>query len=179
MRVRFTTIVGTPVYEETNPEPLGTIGGIVIQPDTGAIEGFVVQVRGFLGKQNLMLSPLDILHWGTRILVRSSDSLVPPEDLLRLQQLFENPRPVLWQYIQTLSGKKLGVCADVQFDTKHFRVEWLFPRRFFVWGIPVPVSQIQEVKKEAIIIKDQEVTMKEDQGETEKTPIIPVMPEAV
>lgn len=167
-------ILGTPVYEESSPEPLGTLSGIVIHPDTGAVEAFWVHIRNFLENRHLLLLPMDILHWGNRIFIRTADVLAEAEDVLRLQPLLDQQRPVLGQMIRTVSGKTLGRCGDVQFDSRHFRVEWLFPKKlFFRWGTPIPVTQIQEITKEAIIVKDQIVTEKE-----EDMPMIPQTPEA-
>ena len=64
---------------------------------------------------------------GTRISIRSSKSLFPIEEHIRLLPLFLEGRPVLRQPIRTQSGKYIGRCMDIQFDTRYFMVEWLFP----------------------------------------------------
>ncbi len=165
-------ILGTPVYEESSPEPLGTLSGIVIHPDTGAVEVFWVHIRNFLENRHLLLLPMDILHWGNRIFIRTADVLAEAEDVLRLQPLLDQQRPVLGQMIRTVSGKMIGRCGDVQFDSRHFRVEWLFPKKLFRWSAPIPVTQIQEITTEAIIVKEEIVPV-------EETPesIIPQVPE--
>ena len=176
MRARYTRSIGLPVQDEETGETLGDISGILIHPDTGAIEGFFVRVHGFLGRTDLFLMHLDILHWGLRITVRSRDVLTSVDDLIRLRPILEGRRTVLGQTMVTEGGQTLGRCADVQFSTKQFRLEWLFPKRFFRWGVPVAASNIVEVRADAIVLKDAVLPLKEkaEGGIT----LIPPVPEA-
>lgn len=175
MHVRFTSSVGLPVTAEDAHEVLGTIAGIVVQPDTGAIEGCTVRTPGFFASGTLFLSTEDILHWGLRITVRHADVLGPAEDRVRLQSLLREERPVLGQAMRTESGQSLGRCSDLQFNTRDFRLEWLFPRRLLRWGPPVPVSRIVEVRTDAIIVRDTVLPAEESE---EEAPVLPALPEA-
>ncbi len=176
MRARFSRSRGLPVLDEETGETIGTISGMVLNPDTGVVEGFFVRAAGFFHRENLFLHSLDILHWGLRLTVRHQDVLSPMEDLVRLQSLIASQRPILGQRMVTESGRVLGRCSDVQFSTRDFRLEWLFPRRFFRLGIPVPASQILEVRREAIVSRDTVLPSKEKQ---ENVSLLPQMPEAV
>ena len=171
MRVRFTRCPGLPVVDDDTGEPLGAISGILLHPDTGVVEGFFVRTPGLFRGPDRFLGSVDILHWGTRITVRHVDVLTGPEERVRLQPILESGRPVLGQPIITESGTVLGRCADVQFDTEHYRLEWLFPRRFLHWGVPVPASQIVEVRREAIVVKDPPAAERE--GEVNLVPPVP------
>ena len=42
----------------------------------------------------------------------------------------------------------------MQIDTERLRVEWLFPRRLLQWGVALPFSEVIEVRKDAVIVKD-------------------------
>ena len=154
MPVRFNSCIGTPVLEEGGDRALGVISGILIHPDTGKIEGFLVHVQGSAGKGDLFCSSADIIRWGTRVYLRNANRLAPPEDRIRLQSLLQDPRSVLGQKIRTETGSMLGRCADVQFNTDVMHIEWLFPRKFFRWGIALPVSDILEVTTAAIVVQD-------------------------
>lgn len=170
MRVRYTRSIGLPVLDEETGDLLGELGGILINPDTGVIEGF------FVGP--LFLAGVDIIHWGLRVVVRSADVLGPLDERIRLQAIASGNRSVLGQAMVTESGKRLGTCRDVQFNTVDFRLEWLFPRRFWRWGVGVPASQIVEVRDDAIVLRDSTLTVrheKEDDGELQ---LIPPMPDA-
>ncbi len=172
MHVRFSHCVGAPVVEDGTEEFLGSLSGILIHPDTGAIEGFFVKVSKFFGGEELFLSGLDIVRWGTRIAVSSSDVLSPVEDRIRLQTLLSDPRPILGQRIRTESGENLGRCRDVQFDTEAMRIEWLFPKRFVYSGVALPVSEIVEVREDGIIVRDPMPRVKEPVAEA--SPVAPL-----
>lgn len=154
MHVRFSTVVGLPVVEDSAEEMVATVSGILINPDIGKVEGFFVTVRGFLQSQELFLSVQDILHWGSRVRIRDHHALAPLEDMVRLETLVAEGRTVLGQKIITENNAALGTCKDVQFDTVHFYLEWMFPKRFFRWARPIPVSSIVLVRSDAVIVRD-------------------------
>ena len=154
MHVRFNSCIGTPVLEEGGDHALGVLSGILIHPDTGKVEGFLVHVQGLMGKGDLFCGSGDIVRWGTRVYLRSASVLATPEDRIRLQVLLNDPRTVLGQKIRTESGTKIGRCADIQFNTDVMHLEWLFPRKMFRWGIALPVSDILEITPSAIVIRD-------------------------
>lgn len=166
MHVRFNTCIGTPVLEEGGDATLGMISGILIHPDTGKIEGFLVRVLG----TDLFCGSSDIVRWGTRVYLRDASVLAPPEDRIRLQSLLQDPRTVLGQKIRTESGTLLGRCSDVQFNTDVMHIEWIFPRKFFRWGVALPVSEILEVTPHAIIVGD---PMKQDRVSNNETQELP------
>lgn len=163
--------------EEGGDHVLGAVSGILIEPDTGKIEGFFVHVEGVLGGETLFCSTMDIVRWGTRIYMNSQDSLALAEDRIRLQTLLQDPRTVLGQRIKTESGTRLGKCKDVQFNTDSMHIEWIFPRRWFRWGIALPVSDILEIKPEAIIVKDP-LKGEAIEPQEEQLTVQPAMPEA-
>ena len=179
MRTRYTRSLGLPVLDEETGDVLGIVSGMVVHPDTGAVEGFFVRPEEFWSQDELFLTSLEILHWGVRITVRSRDVLAAPDELVRMQTILASGRPVLGQTIVTENGRRLGRCADVQFNTESFRLEWLFPRRFFRWGIPIPASSIVEVQQDAIIVRDPPVTQAEEAvSGAVREPLLPPVPEA-
>lgn len=159
MHVRFSTARGQPVTDPLTEESAGVLEDVLLNPDTGTVEGFFVRVPGFFHSEQLFLASADIAHWGVRVRVRSADVLFRLEDHVRLQALFDEGRRMLHQRIVTESGTVLGQCGDIQFDTKLFRLEWLFPRRWFRWGTPIPLSSILRVTKEAVIVRDPTLSM--------------------
>jgi sporulation protein YlmC with PRC-barrel domain len=152
MHTRLSTALGMPVVDD-GEDLLGSLAGILLHPDTAAVEGFFVRRTGFFESETLFLSTSGIEHWGSRIRVRSADALSPLDELVRVSRLQEEGRPILNQAIVTDTGRKLGRCADIQFDTRTLRLEWLFPRRFLRWGVPVPVSAILQVTPENVLVR--------------------------
>lgn len=154
MHVRFTTVIGMPVTDDQSGEDIGFIVNILIHPDTATIEGFFVGIPAFLSMQTLFLPSHDILHFGSRVRIRHPDVLAPIAELVRLQALIEDGRVVLGQKIITEAGQILGVCRDLQFDTRAFQVEWFFPKKWFRWRRSVPRSAVLQVTPDAILVRD-------------------------
>ncbi|MDD5026503.1 MAG: PRC-barrel domain-containing protein [Candidatus Peribacteraceae bacterium] len=162
MHVRFSTCRGLPVVDASCDAILGRLSGVVLNPDTGKVEGFTVHVPGLLSGSQLFCAGVDILRWGTHILVRDGNVLSPTEDRIRLQELLEQHRPLLGQRIRTESGRILGICADVQIDTLKMLVTWIFPKRLWRWGIAIPLTEVVEVRRDAIIVHDPPIAKKSE-----------------
>lgn len=153
-----------PVVPENGGAPCGRICGILLQPDLGIVQGFFVRGAGTpLRVAELFLAVPDILHWGTRVRVRSDETLAPVEELVRLQAQLHEGRKILGQRIVTEAGRGLGRCRDVQFETKTFRLEWIFPKKFLRLRTPLPASSIIEVRREAVIVRDPEIPVRSEQ----------------
>lgn len=160
MHVRLSTCLGMALVVAETQERLGTLGSLLIHPDTGSIEGICFRVGGLSHREHCV-SSLDIVHWGLRIDVRSADAAGPLEEYVRFQDILREGRTVLGQRILTEGGRDLGWCRDVQFDTEHFQVEWLFPRTWFHWGMPLPIAVILEVRPDAIVVRETEIPEKQ------------------
>ncbi len=175
MHVRFSTIVGTPVVEQGSDMAIAGITDILIHPDTGKIEGFFVEPVGFFQSEALFLSSLDIIRWGTAVVIRDRDILCPLEDFIRLQDLLNDERRILDQRMKTESGRSLGVCRDLQFDTNSMKSEWLFPKKFFRWGTALPMREVVEVRTDAIIVRDPPAAQKYAEPQEEEPTILQVI----
>ncbi len=155
-------------------EELGRIAHILIHPDTGKVEGFFVKVkRWYVRSEMLFLAAEDIQRWGMRVTVRNHEALSPLDERIRLQALLEERRPVLSQRIVTERGQKLGRCADVQFETEFFMLEWLWPKKFGRWQRPLPLALVVEIRKDSIIVRDPTASAPEKVA-TEKAPMLNV-----
>ena len=163
MNVRFSTCIGTPIVCDSLDEVAGQVFDILIHPDTGAVEGFFVLSSHTPGMQ--FLASMDIVRWGTQVHIQHLDSIYPLEDRIRLQPLMEDKRNVLHQRMRTESGHTLGRCKDVQFNTKTMKCEWLFPRKWWKWCAPIPLTDVVEIQKKYIIIKDALVAAPEQETE--------------
>jgi len=102
----------------------------------------------------LFCASADIVHWGMDLQVRSSHSVAPLSENIRLERLWAEGRTIVLQRVVTEQGRVLGRCRDVQFDTARMRLEWLFLRRFLRAGLPVPTSEIIEVRADAVVVRD-------------------------
>jgi len=139
---------------DSTDEVLGQVDGILIHPDTGRVEGFSIGNAPATVPGTPFLASDDILCWGNHLHVRDHDAVYPLEERVRLQRLLDDPRRVLGQRVRTEGGRNLGNCRDVQFNTGSMRCEWIFPRRFWRWGVPVALADIVEILPSAIIVRD-------------------------
>lgn len=154
MHLRSSQIRGLPVIDDGTQMVAGFLRSPFLDPDTGRILGFFV-IPALLGTGELFLQSSDIASWGTRVHIRSEDRLSPPDELIRLRSAFEDQRPVIGQPIRTKeTNRLLGICSDVQFNTRHFVTEWIFPRKFFLARQPLPMADIIEITPDAIWVRD-------------------------
>lgn len=145
-----------PVMDDRSDDVLGTVTGVFVHPDIGKIEGFFVRTHA--GDE--FLAANDIAHWGRAIVVRDVDTIARLDERVRLSALWNEGRTVLGQRIVTEAGVIVGMCADVQFETDTFRLEWLFPRKWLRWKRPIPAGSIIEVRPDAVCVRDAEVPVK-------------------
>ncbi|OGJ63325.1 hypothetical protein A3C52_05030 [Candidatus Peribacteria bacterium RIFCSPHIGHO2_02_FULL_51_15] len=182
MHVRSSSVTGLPIIDDETLETVGHLMHPLIQPDTGRIEGFfVIPSIALSDARELFLPAVDIIGWGSGVHIKTRDRLAPPEELIRLQPLIRDNRKILGQRIRIKGSKKsLGICADVQFDTRHFCIEWLFPRKYFVQRQPMPATDIVEVTGSAIWVKDPFAPLQEEKEAKSETGIVipEVMPAA-
>jgi sporulation protein YlmC with PRC-barrel domain len=154
MHVRLSTCLGAGVIDRGG-EFIGVLSGVFLHPDTGKIDGvFVAVPAGIFATVQLFCAAEDIAHWGAMVQIGSRDALAPIEDRIRLAPLLREGRTVIGQMIRTESGRTIGVCRDIQFDTGKMCIEWLFPKRFFRWGIALPIADVIEVRRDAIIVRE-------------------------
>jgi hypothetical protein len=153
MQMRWSQARGTLILDDTTQETLGFIDSPLINVDTGVIVGFFVRV--FYSSEMLFLQTQDIVSWGISIHIRSIDHLGESKDFFRLSRFFEDPRFFLKQKIYYDEPKEIvGICSDVQFSTRHFRLEWMFPRRWFFFARePIAISEVLEVTADAIFVR--------------------------
>jgi len=175
MHVLRSTAIGTEIIDSIDHHIHGRVGDILIDSDRGKIIALLVDRVGFSERHALMTQ--DVESWGNRVHVRDAEVMGEVSDFVRLVEHLKNRRPLVGQNIRTKSGQWMGRCADVQFRTDTFDLEWIFPRKFLRKSLPLPVSEILEVTTEAIIIKDQgpkgeEVPVKESVPETRVEPVI-------
>jgi len=166
-----------PIVEQGSEGELGTLTGVLINPDNGKMEGFFMGISGFLSAKELFFSSLDVIRWGNRITISSRDVLSPVEERIRLQALLKDSRTVLRQRIKTESGTSIGRCMDIQFDTESMRVEWIFPKKFWKWGTALPISEVVVIRKDAIIIRDPHAPVAEKSKEKKEVKTFDPIPE--
>jgi uncharacterized protein YrrD len=150
MHVRCSRCIGKVVVEERERETLGVVEGILLDPDRGTVDGFFVRS---VSRHREFCPVAAIRRFATQISV-APHALAPLEDHVRLQERTADPRTVLGQQMITETGRRLGKCCDVQFETTTFCVQKLYPRRWWRTREPIPVQAIVEVRSDAVIVRE-------------------------
>ena len=158
MHLRFSSARGLPILETGSPAAVAWLYDIVIHPDTAAVEGYLV-LSPSMSRAPLFLAAQDIVRWGTAVLIRDHRAIGPLDEIIRLQSLLAQHRPVVGQRVSTESGKHIGKCVDVQIDTDASRVEWLFVKKWFRNVPAIPVTEILEVTTKSIVIEEPAKTL--------------------
>ena len=172
MHIRLSMAIGLSIVDDHTDEELGNLSTILVHPETGMVEGILVRIPHLFRSEEFFVSAIDVVHWGAHIRVSGADALSPLEERVRLQAFVDEGRTLLDQKILTEGGAVLGTCKDVQFNTKTFQLEWLFPRKFLRWALAVPASSIIEVKPEGVIVRETALPIS-----TEETPVIKAIEE--
>lgn len=178
MQLRYSTCLGREIIEDTTGEVVGFVSGALVHPDKGDILGFYVKKPGFGGSDGWYLSGLDMVRIGTQVHIQNAEAIGDPSEIVRLQTILEDPRRFLGQKIRTEAGRLVGRCADLQFDADTLHITWLFPRRWWRWKMAVPIQEVVEVTQRAIVIRDEEATLREPIEEAEPVFPAPAVPKA-
>lgn len=151
MKKNWSQVVGLPVYSSEEEEQLlGRLRAVFVNPESGQILAFLV---GWFR----VATPHDIRQWGKDgITLRSSEDLVPPSDILRIEEFGLRRTLLNGKKVLTRSGKRLGRLRDFAFDVTTSSLTTLDVSKTFLWfewaKRTFPAKDIQEVTDRAIIL---------------------------
>lgn len=154
MHILRSTSIGTEIIDNLDHQVQGFLLDFVVDADRGKVVALLIKRPG--ARELHALQAEDIASWGNRVHVRDPDVIAEKSDFIRLKTFLDDPRTLFAQSIVTERGENLGRCADFQFRTDTFDIEWIFPRKFlFIKGPALPTSEILEITPEAVIVKVQ------------------------
>ena len=135
------------------PVPVGKVIDVIIDPDTGKFKA--LWVRSLRGLR--ILSFIDIIRWKrNEIMVSNEQAFSLPEELPRLQDIFDKEVPVINAPVFE-KKHKIGRVHNITFDTISPRIVALHVRTgFLFWGkqFIVPYSRIKKISKKGIFLSD-------------------------
>ncbi len=154
----FREIIGTPVLDFEDASPLALIKDIIIDPDTGKIEGLWVKPLESLLTYGV-LQTQDILEWKKNLYIRHENVIGDPAEIIKIADILSQKRYFLGNAVRTEGGEAWGKVMDLDFDTLHYYVRNLYAQKYFLGLIPyekrgVSYDLILEVLPEAIVVKD-------------------------
>ncbi len=153
MQKLFSEIVGMHVLEEFGGgQPIALVRDIIIDPENGKVVGFIV------GKRK-MIVPMDIEYIGANMLVHSRDSIVPFDDVMRVQTIMqEQESTILWRKVfEEKTNTYVGRVVDYVINTNLMSLLALHvAKTFFVFQYDekiISAKSIVRIEKEGIYIK--------------------------
>jgi uncharacterized protein YrrD len=118
MLIEAKKLISLPVASMEDGEKIGEITKIIVDKNSASILGFLVKSGGLLSPK-LALSIVDITEWDPNgIVTNSMDNLVPPDEIVRLNDVLKSNFDIFGTKAKTESGKNLGTVDNFLIDTE-------------------------------------------------------------
>ncbi len=157
-----------PILSLRTGAPVGQALMPLINPNNLKIEGWHAEDR-FTHQRGVLLSQdiRDILAQG--FVVNDHESISETDELIRLKDLLELDFVLTGKPVYTESKKKIGKVSDYSFERDGFFIQKLYVaqsvlKSFSGGSIIIDRSQIIEITRTKIIVKDAVVTEKANQA---------------
>ncbi len=112
MKKLFSQIQGKPVFSRDTRAPVARAFDLILDPANGTLVALSVHpsAANVVGMR-------DILSWYPEIVMRDTDSIVEPSEVIRIQEVLNHQyAPLMGNLVVTESGTVLGRVYDYLFD---------------------------------------------------------------
>lgn len=160
----FKSMVGAKVLEFDSGNLLGTVSGIIVDPDSGIVEAFWVK-PATLTVRNVILRTSDIVELKKNVYIKSDKVFALVEDVIRISEILNDGRVFLGSAVQNETGYSYGRCINLAFDSKTFVIKQIYSRRSILGLVTLDerifsYNNIIRVLPEMILVND-DATKKE------------------
>jgi len=153
MILRYTQIIGLPIFEIKNQSLLGYSYECVLDDSKKSVLGLVLK-PGIFSQPKFILLQMDIIRMLKKnIIVRDEGSISEIKDLVRVQTLIDDGIFGIGQKVQTESGNNLGKLYDFLVESETLGITKLYVRDMAKERI-IPASDIISIEPKIITIKD-------------------------
>jgi len=153
MILRYTQIIGLPIFELKNQSLIGYSHECVLDNIKKSILGIVLK-PGLFSQPKFILLQMDVLKiLKKNIVVRDEGAISEIKDLVRVQTLIDDGIFGVGQKVQTESGNNLGKLYDFLVDSESLGITKLYTKDLTKERI-IPASDIISIEPKIIIIKD-------------------------
>lgn len=154
MKKLYSELFGQPVFSRDTAGTVARIFDLVLDPSDGSLVALSVHplTRKLIGSR-------DVISWYPRVTIRDMDSIVDPDDVVRIQRVLEAYAPVIRNRVITESGKELGTVYDYLFDLDttimlKIMVAHSFLGMFRFGDRIISAKNIVRIEPDQIIVKD-------------------------
>jgi uncharacterized protein YrrD len=153
MILRYTQIIGLPIFELKDQSLLGYAYECILDNTKNSILGIVLK-PGIFSKPKLILLSMDIQKvLKKHIFVRDDGALSEIADLVRVQTLIDNGIFGIGQKVQTESGQNLGRLYDYLVESERLAITKLYIKDLSKERI-ISAENIISIEPKLITIKD-------------------------
>ena len=163
MEKLYSSIIGSPVFDDHSTRPFTTVKGVVLDPErNGKVLAFVVNVN-----KNKIISPVDVISWGDVIKVHARDAVTDGDDVLRVAEVQKDGRYFFGNRVEAEGEGYIGKVVDMAIDSKTLDLRKIFVAKSVLGMIRyenriIPAKNILEVLCDKIIVKNGMKTVKEE-----------------
>lgn len=172
----YRQIIGTPVLQQDDGNPLAVLNDIIIDPDSGKVMAFWVKPVN-IPLSNAIIETDSILEWKKNIYLQDERQIMDPSDIIRISEVLERNTLFIGNRVQNKEGVKLGTVTNLTFDDRNFHLKQIMSHKIFLLFTYQPrlfdYRAIISVNPDHIVVKDRE-EKKEETKETSGQPVLDV-----
>lgn len=160
----YSKIVGSPVRDD-GVRPITTVKDLVVDPETGKVIAFVVDLR-----RNLIITPIDVAEWHDALKIHHDDAIIDGNEVLRVEEVQRSGIHIIDSRVETRSGVFVGKVHDFSVDGKMMTLHKLYVSKGFLGLVRydnriITADQIVEIVPGKVIVKDEMIAVREEAGE--------------
>ena len=157
-------LIGAPILSLQTGASLASSSDVIIDPRSLHVTAFYCEGK-LLDSQPAILHTSDIRESSTMgFIVDSADSIMPPNDLVRLQEIIDFQFKLPGIKVVDDRGKKLGTVSDFLTNSLDFLIQKIYVKRPLFKRVSasdliIDRAQIVDVTNEKITVKSPTVTV--------------------
>lgn len=164
----YSKIIGLPVFIQDSIRPVSSVHDLVIDPTNGKIVAFLIDSR-----KKLVVSPMDIVSIKNGIFVRSSEDIIKSDEILRVDSIMREFGSLHDKKVFTENGKHIGKVVDFYVNPSSLVVGKIITAKSLLGiaqydGRIIPASEIIEMKKDRVIVRDDVIAVREKEKSSVK-----------
>ena len=154
----YRQITGAHILGGENGELLAILRDVIIDPDTGKIEGFWVKPLTLPVKNAVILSD-SVLEWKKNVYIKDDREIAEAEDIIRISELLSRNTFFIGNSVVSESGQMLGRVNDLDFDTSKMYLRNIYSEKSLLGFFKhdqrtFSYDSIIQVLPEYILVKD-------------------------
>ena len=154
----YKSIIGIPILNFNDGNPLAILKDVIIDPDTGKIEAFWVKPLTIFAS-NAVIQSQDIVEWKKNIYIKNDSVITDPADIIKISDILSKATYIIENRVQNEEGELYGKVYNIDFDTKTYYLKQIYVQQSILGLINFskrifPFDSIIEVLPEVIIVSD-------------------------